>query len=185
MSQQHTVTQTDAYFPARTLQTLSGRTPVPHPSRLVHLQLRRFAGCPICSLHLRSFARRHDEIVAAGVVEVAVFHSSAQDLRAVHAEQPFAVVPDPERLLYQELGVGRSASAMLKPAVWMAAARALKAGASAAPSAGHSDGTFGLPGDFLIGSDGRILTAYRGSHADDQWTVDELLEIVERYRKTR
>ncbi|HMZ13123.1 MAG TPA: AhpC/TSA family protein, partial [Mycobacterium sp.] len=28
---------------------------VPGPGRL-HLQFRRFAGCPICSLHLRSFA---------------------------------------------------------------------------------------------------------------------------------
>jgi hypothetical protein len=29
--------------------------------------LRRFAGCPICNLHLREIARRHDELVAAGI----------------------------------------------------------------------------------------------------------------------
>jgi hypothetical protein len=41
--------------------------PVSIPStshRLVHLQFRRFAGCPICNLHLRSIAVRHDELVA-------------------------------------------------------------------------------------------------------------------------
>lgn len=36
--------------------------PIPDENRLVHLQFRRFAGCPFCSLHLRSFVRRHDEI---------------------------------------------------------------------------------------------------------------------------
>lgn len=160
----------------------SGRVRVPDPTRLVHLQLRRFAGCPICSLHLRSFKARHDELVAAGVVEVAVFHSSEAELRKVHLEQPFAVVADPERRLYDELGVGRSPRAMLHPRAWLAAARALTARASASPTAGSGDGSLGLPGDFLIASDGRIVASYRGSHADDQWSVDELLAIVGRYR---
>ena len=71
-------------FPPRELTALSGTVQIPDPTRLVHLQLRRFAGCPICNLHLRSFARRHDELVRAGTVEVAVFHSSAEDLAKVH-----------------------------------------------------------------------------------------------------
>lgn len=37
-------------------------------------------------------------------------------------------------------------------------------------------GSFGLPGDFLIAPDGRILAAKYGEHADDQWSVDEVLE---------
>jgi len=32
---------------------------IPEPDGLVHLQFRRFAGCPVCNLHLRSFASRH------------------------------------------------------------------------------------------------------------------------------
>jgi peroxiredoxin len=173
----------DVYFQPRQLETINlGPVQIPDPNRLVHLQLRRFAGCPICSLHLRSFARRHEELVAARVVEVAVFHSSIEDLRKVHLNQPFAIVPDPEKQLYTELGVGTSASAMLDPSVWVAAGRALRAGASADPSAGSGDGSFGLPGDFLIDPDGRIVAAYRGVHADDQWSVDELLQIVALYR---
>jgi hypothetical protein len=35
-----------------------------------------------------------------------------------------------------------------------------------------------LPADFLIGSDGRVLAAKFGSHADDQWSVDELLDLA-------
>lgn len=39
------------------------------------------------------------------------------------------------------------------------------------PTGGH----LGLPADFLIGSDGRVIACKYGMHADDQWSVDELL----------
>jgi hypothetical protein len=42
---------------------------VPDPARLVHLRFRRFAGCPVCDLHLRSVVRRHNEFAAAGIRE--------------------------------------------------------------------------------------------------------------------
>ena len=68
-------------FTPRRLQSLRGESvPVPDAARLVHLQLRRYAGCPICSLHLRAFVHRHPELGAAGVREVVVFHSSAEEL---------------------------------------------------------------------------------------------------------
>ncbi len=177
-------TRRDDVFPGRNLETLrSGSVRVPDPTRLVHLQLRRYAGCPICSLHLRTFARRHDELVAAGIVEVAVFHSSADDLSKVHMDQPFYVVPDPDKRLYSELGVGASPSALLSPRVWLTGLRAMSVGAASRATAGSSDGAMGLPGDFLIAPDGRIVACYRGKHADDQWSVDQLLEIAGRYAK--
>jgi hypothetical protein len=36
-------------------------------------------------------------------------------------------------------------------------------------------GRLGLPADFLIDSDGRVLACERGTHANDQWSVDEVL----------
>jgi hypothetical protein len=36
-------------------------------------------------------------------------------------------------------------------------------------------GQLGVPADFLIASDGRVIAAKYGQHAYDQWTVDELL----------
>lgn len=173
-------------FPERELATLRHRrVRVPDVAKLVHLQLRRFAGCPICSLHLRSFARRHDELVAAGVVEIAVFHSSAEDLEKVHAQQPFAIVPDPEKLLYAELGLGTSPRALLHPGALAAATRALLSGAASHPTAGRADGSFGLPGDFLIAPSGHIVALHRGAHADDQWSVDEVLELVREHERSR
>jgi len=84
---------------------------VPDPDRLVHLQFRRFAGCPVCNLHLRSLVRHQAEITAAGVRQVIVFHSSAADLRPHVADLPFDVIADPSKQLYIAFGVESSARA--------------------------------------------------------------------------
>ena len=66
-------------FPTLELAATSGQqVTIPDPEGdYVHLQLRRFAGCPICNLHLRSIVTRHDEIRSHGIREVVVFHSTA------------------------------------------------------------------------------------------------------------
>jgi peroxiredoxin len=163
----------------RTLRTIEATSvSIPDPDgALVHLQFRRYAGCPICSLHLQSFTRRHDEIVSAGIREVVVFHSSEADLRKVH-RLPFAMIADPYKQLYADFGVGTSPRAVLDPRVWPTAMRAVAVRASADPKAGMESGSFGLPADFLIATDGRLLASKYGVHADDQWSVDELLALT-------
>lgn len=55
----------------RELVSISGEPVlVPDPQRLVHLQFRRFAGCPMCHLHLQALRTRHTEIEAVGTREV-------------------------------------------------------------------------------------------------------------------
>ena len=101
----------------RELVSVSGdAVPIPDPDRLIHLQFRRFAGCPICNVHLQSIARRHNEIDDAGIREVVVFHSTDEELRRYVADLPFAVVGDPDKVLYAEFGVGSSPRAVLDPA---------------------------------------------------------------------
>ncbi|PRX49889.1 peroxiredoxin [Prauserella shujinwangii] len=161
----------------RELVTVTGeRVRVPHPDRLVHLQFRRFAGCPICNVHLRSVVRRHEEITAAGIVEVVFFHSPAAELR--DHDLPFAVVADPGKRYYREFGVESSRRALLHPRTWGAILRGsglTLLGAFRPPATRQEGGRLGLPADFLIDPSGRILAAKRGEHAYDQWSVDELL----------
>jgi hypothetical protein len=165
---------------ARTLTTVHG-DPVPVPDGLVHLQFRRFAGCPVCNLHLRSIATRHDEIVAAGIREVVVFHSPAAELLPFTAELPFAVIGDPDKVLYREFGVEAGSRALLDPRAWPAIVlgvlrdlgRLLARRRPAPPPA--QGGRLGLPADFLITPDGVVLARKYGEHADDQWSVAELL----------
>jgi len=157
----------------------SGPVEIPDASNLVHLQFRRFAGCPFCSVHLRSFARRHDEITAAGIREVVVFRSDAAALQRHHGDVPFAVIADPEDRLCAEFGVGSGRRALLNPRVaLMALPNVLRMlpGLPGLPPSGK--GALGLPADFLIASDGRVLACKYGAHADDQWSVDEMLALA-------
>ena len=172
-------------FPPLQLTTVSGQQVIiPDPAGdYVHLQLRRFAGCPICNLHLRDIVARHDEILSHGIREVVVFHSTAAELVEHEAELPFALIADPERKLYERFGVERRPRSVLNP-------RALRAGVSGFGAAlgqrstkrttlgpfRPTGGRFGLPADLLIAPDGRITAVKYGEHGYDQWTVDELIE---------
>ena len=170
-------------FATLELVTASGqRVRVPADREYVHLQLRRFAGCPICNLHLRSIVRRYGEIRAAGMREVVVFHSTAAELNKYEAELPFPLIADPDRDLYQRLGVERGPGSLLRRRVL----RAMIAGQTAAVMKRSAmrrplgpltptGGLLGLPADFLIAPDGRLVALKYGEHAYDQWTVDELL----------
>jgi peroxiredoxin len=156
---------------------------VPDLPRLVHLQFRRYAGCPVCNLHLRSIALRHDQILAAGIREVVVFHSSAETMLGFQGGLPFAAIADPEKKLYAEFGVQKMSPmaalmAALSPRSWRAAGRALMRAPSLRGAAGRGEEHLGLPADFLIGPDGRVLAARYGKYVDDQWSVDELLDLA-------
>jgi len=41
-----------------------------------------------------------------------------------------------------------------------------------------SGGPFGLPGDSLIAPSGRIKAVKYGTHAYDQWSVDEMIALA-------
>ncbi|MFJ3585235.1 peroxiredoxin-like family protein [Streptomyces sp. NPDC090127] len=165
--------------------------PDPDPDRLVHLQFRRFAGCPICHFHLRSIVRRHAEIESAGIQEVVVFHSPARELHPHLDGLPFPVVADPDKRLYAAFGVEASPRSLLSPRAWGPIVRAVTLGTwgmlrgrERPPVRSPRGGRLGLPADFLIDSDGRVAAAKYGAHADDQWPVDTLLTLATETRRT-
>ena len=149
------------------------------------MQFRRFAGCPVCNLHLHSFAKRHEEIEAASIREVVIFHSTPELLLPHAGNLPFAVIADPDKRLYAEFGVESALRALLDPRAWVPVLRAVSRSAlmilrkhQAVPSLNPQGGRFGLPADFLIAQDGRVLASKYGAHAYDQWSVDELLALA-------
>src|SRR5438552_12552607 len=171
-------------FPRLELTASSGKpVTIPDPAGdFVHLQFRRFAGCPICNLHLRSIVRRYDEIRSHGVREVVVFHSTVAELSKYEIALPFPLIADPERHLYQRFGVEHRPRALLSGRALRAAiagqtaALARRSTMRALGPVKPAGGPFGLPADFLIAPDGRLAAVKYGQNAYDQWTVDELLE---------
>ncbi|ARG76016.1 hypothetical protein B1T51_17835 [Mycobacterium kansasii] len=176
---------TGARIPAQELVTITGQpVSVPAPRGRTHLQFRRFAGCPICSLHLHGFADRHEQLTDAGITEVVFFHSPSDALRGYQTVLPFAVVAAPDKVHYRRFGVERSWRSLASLRAWSAAVRGYRAALRhrrdpAYAGVGSTDGTthLGLPADFLIDSDGSLVAVHYGRHADDQWSVDELLSI--------
>ena len=166
-------------FPQLQAKNIHGaEVSVPGSARWTHVQFRRFAGCPICNLHLQSFVVRHGEIVEAGIREVVIFHSPDAELLPYQGRFPFDVIGDPGKALYREYGVESSISALFAPKAFVASLKGnLK---KDKPKLGGlpNGGIFGLPADLLVASDGTVRAVHYGTHAYDQWTVDELLEMT-------
>ncbi|MEU3113114.1 hypothetical protein ABZ652_03410 [Micromonospora chalcea] len=81
---------------------------------------------------------------------------------------------------------------LLDPRAWLPILRGVAIstwyilrGRERSPSLTPHGGRFGLPADFLIAPDGRVLAEKYGEHASDQWSVDELLAQVSRSRSAR
>jgi len=173
--------------PLRRIATISGETIDLADGRwLTHLQFRRFAGCPVCNLHLRSFVRRRDELKAV-LSEVIVFHSREEEIVAHEGEIPFHLVADPGRALYRAYGVEAGARALLNPRAWPAILRAIAVALPDVtirrrpmPPLLPDGGRYGLPADLLVSPDGIVLAAHYGEHADDQWSVDHVLLLASR-----
>lgn len=50
----------------------------------------------VCKVHLRSVARRHVEIVAAGICDVVAFHCSAEDMLPYQGELSIPLRDEPK-----------------------------------------------------------------------------------------
>ena len=123
----------------------------------------------MCNLHLRSIAKRHDEILASDVREVAVFHSKRETMLEFQGQLPFDTIADPEKKLYAMFGANRKMSpfAALNPRSWATAINALARAPTLKGARGNGENTMGLPSDFLIDTDGRILAMNYGKRVDD------------------
>lgn len=150
---------------------------IPAPNCITHLQFRRFAGCPICNIHMGQLKARKDELTRAGVREIIVFYSQDKKVQEFLSDIPFILIADPQRRLYQQFGVEQSVFAVLDPRAWPAAIKGaamhIKRIWQRLPK--DDESLLGLPADFLIDQSGKLVDLSYGSHAYDQWSVDEIL----------
>jgi hypothetical protein len=170
-------------LPARQLAAVSGeRVTIPDPGKFVHLQFARFAGCPICNLHTRSFVQRSGDISSAGIREIMVFHSTDKAIRKYEKDLPFTLIADPGKQLYRQFGVTSKLRGLVHPRMaplwpgflWNDLRMLVGKQHVFAPLT-PKGGLAGLPADFLIARDGTVIAAKYGKYAGDQWSVDELL----------
>ena len=167
------ITVADRVLPRQLLSVHNTLVDVPG-NKLIHLQFRRFSSCPICNLHIHTFVDRHLELIEDGITEIVVFHSSPEETLK-HADGiPFALIADPNKHLYREFGIEFSLLSILNPKSWWSGIKGL----ARFPGIPHEKGQshLGLPADFLIAPNGEVLDCYYGKHADDHWSVDQVLQ---------
>jgi peroxiredoxin len=151
---------------------------IPGNSQWTHIQFRRYSGCAVCNLHLHRFLTRHQDLKAADIQEVVVFNSTRERIKADIPASPFYLIADPHNQLYREFGVETSVFSVLNPVVWIPALRAARQ--FGVQLARDKETNFGLPADFLMDRQGKLVAVHYGKHANDQWTLDELLNIVDK-----
>lgn len=143
--------------------------------------LHRYAACPICSQQLAEFRVRHAELAACDLRTYFFFHSPLDKLtRYLPASLPFAVVVDPDRELYQAVGVGSSMLTMLDPRS-MAAVLSAREYMDPKAAFGDRDGPMStLPASFIVDANGRVAATHYARHLGDRWTVDEIVAMCSR-----
>lgn len=173
----HAALTSGNHIPTQVWQDVKGReVSIPSSMGLTHLQFRRYSGCAVCNLHLQSFINRQQELRDAGIQEIVIFNSTRERVLDDIPASPFPIIADPHKYLYREFGVETSPLAVFNPKVWLPAIKgALKFGIQLPRD---QETMNGLPADFLMDSQGKVIALHYGTHAYDQWTLDELLAIA-------
>ena len=108
-------------------------------------------------------------------------HSTLDQLSAHASDLPFDVIADPAKRIYAQFGVESGRRALLDPRVWATILKAVGTslvqiiGGKPMPSINPGGGRLGLPADFLIATNGQLIACKYGEHADDQWSVQEVI----------
>jgi len=149
---------------------------VPTLGRWTHLQFRRYSGCVICNLHVHELIERQQEIKAAGIQEVLFFQSPTHYLKEQFSRKPVTIIADDERFYYKKFGVENAISSIANPSAWIPGVKGMLKFGIQLPKKGESP--LGLPADFLLDDKGVVVAVHYGKHAYDQWTVDQLINLV-------
>ena len=121
-----------------------------------------------------------DRIYDLKASEIAVITFAEQDEAAAHHARldiPFPLLSDPERTLYRRFNLSRGSVRE----VWNLSTLGLyvKLIAKGRRLRRPRHDTQQLGGDFVIGSDGRLVAAYRPRSPDDRPSIDSLLDALE------
>lgn len=148
------------------------------PKGPVLLSFTRYAGCPVCQLHVGRIAAAMAAFRARSCGVWMVFQSSPERLLEAMARWTpgFAAVADPGARLYGAFGAAPSLAGYLHPLSLVALARATFAGERHGRFEGRETQ---MPADFVIAPGGRIALAHYGRHAGDDAPVDALLAAVD------
>lgn len=168
--------------PAVVLEALDGsRLDCSQPKGPAVVSFARYAGCPVCQVHVGRIAAAMPEFRSRSCQVWMVFQSTLERLQAAIAEwQPgFEAVADPTAGLYEAFGVATSVGGYLHPKSLVALVRATVAGKRHGRFEGRE---MQMPADFVLDARGGIRLAHYGGDVGDDAPVGALLAAVDAAR---
>lgn len=144
----------------------------------VALIFLRYAGCPLCQLHISEISRKYPQIAAKDTDVIVFVRSRVNTLvqEGYPGGFPFKLVADPDGDFYKLYGVGSgNIKDMLTPNVIKKAVKATIRGHKQGKMEGNQ---WQLPGDFIVGKDGKLKLAHVGSDIGDNLKSDELMKYM-------
>ena len=151
---------------------------------LVHLQLKRFSGCPLCNVHMRFIANHLEDFEKVGLKEILVLHSDPSIIQenqgTAEWSKGLTFVGDPKKEIYAKFGVGEVSgkSAFLSPRILKIVAEGKKY-VKGFKRAGDESGKLTKPAEMIIDTScGKIIAIKYGENVYDQWTIEEILSKV-------
>jgi thioredoxin-dependent peroxiredoxin len=141
------------------------------------LSIYRSPDCPLCGLRLYQLSLAYPDLQAIGVEVVVAFEAGAQTVSkyaAIH-RYPFALVPDPDREMFQLYAVRPSWWGMRGVLRLQSYWRAWRLRVGGRMSSGELTQ---LPADLLIGPDQVVLRAYYGQDVGDHLPLQEIIQTV-------
>jgi peroxiredoxin len=124
--------------------------------------------------------KRYDDIRRLGGEVLAVAFVPANRVAAFLAVHPlpFPALADPDRTVYEALGLGRTSwLSLLRPVVLVRFVWLMLKGWLPTPQ-GAGEDVLQLGGDFIVDPQGRLAYAHRSSTATDRPAVGELLDAI-------
>ena len=152
---------------------------------LIHFQLRRFSGCPLCNVHMKLIASHITEIQACNVKEVIVLHSAADIIKENQGRLDWAkeltFIADPSKHLYKSFGATESGFKSVMNAATLKAAFEGVSITKLFKREGAEGGKHQNPMEAIIDtSTGKIIDIHYGTSFYDQWSVEELLSKIKK-----
>lgn len=144
----------------------------------VLLSFYRYASCPLCNLRIHGLIKRYNDYHAAGLEIFSFFESPVESMKKYVGTQepPFALIPDPDRLVYKKYRVEKSLGKYITGLFSGKLGKAIRMGFKP----GKMEGVKTLvPADFLI-ENGLIKTAFYGKDISDHIPF----EVIEDFLKT-
>ncbi len=141
----------------------------------VWIKFHRFSGCPVCQYQIHEVIERQQELNKADIETLIFIHSSQKNVKSNFKEvQGLHIIDDKQKDFYKLFDSKFSWKGLLSLKTWTVTFESIFKGFF--PHLNKFEGgIFGIPSDFLLNQEGRIVDLNYGKHYGDSWSVSEVL----------